>query len=277
MVSTAAKLSWKLGPTTASGQTSITAKPAGRAAACRQPLKPGRPREIVAARQHRRRGRHQPALDPHQRALARRRIVILQRDVETHPHHAAFRGAGRRIANRQNQPAAPVRRLLLTRQHHAGETGGHRARDRRGPGQCRLGPDRAAARRPGQREGSQRLAEIGPALVLAQQDQRRQRHAKAQRDQRGPLPGMRQGEPARDPAAEGHRQPGRAIEAGMREKMFKAVSDAGQGRPPAPRGLLQCSAHGPPESGCSRIALLGGQVGQCCIAAHGSDRTGSTG
>jgi hypothetical protein len=79
-------------------------------------LEPGRTREVVAAGEHRRSGRHQSRLEPNDRAFAKGRLVLLQRHVDPDLYRPP-----RRLACRQDQTNAIVGRLLDPLEHLAGD------------------------------------------------------------------------------------------------------------------------------------------------------------
>jgi glutamyl-tRNA synthetase len=197
----------------------------------RQSHEPGSAREIIRAGQHRRSRRHQPRLQPHDRAFGQLWVVVLAHQVDPHPHGFA---AGH-SARDHGEPHAIFGTAFLARNDPPSQRHDCRAIDRHCSRQRGFGPDRNHPRRDHQRHAEQCGAYVGVSPVAARSGERAKRHRAAPGEQRQPTRRIGQHEPRGDARGERHRQPPAALERSRFEERLDPPRHAGQARAAAPR------------------------------------------
>ena len=200
-----------------------------------QPLKPRGAGEIVCARQHRRRGRHQSRFQPDRRAFGEPGTVGPGRQVDPYPESLP----ALHPPCQQHQPDPVLGPAFLARHDFGGQRGDRGPGERFGPDQRRFGPDRQHAGG-GQRQHRKACAaQLRMLARVAERCQQQHSAARAAQQHRAPLPRPRQDEPGRDSRCESHRQPLPARERSGLQKGFGARCEhpapTGQQRYEAPR------------------------------------------
>lgn len=202
----------------------------------RQPLEPRGARKIVAARKHRRRRRHQPGPQSDDRSLGQPRLVLLQRHVDPHLSRNPRFG----IAICEHEAQAVPGRLIDPLENPRLDSLDLRIRGRLRPDGRRAQPYHGDTRGKHDGERNCRQPKVRPAVPIPPQRLRRDRDKRRYPDGGRPLPRFRQEEPGRNPAGEGDREPGPAIEARRGEKRLRPIRRTGQTRRAAPIAL-RCS------------------------------------
>ena len=233
------------------------------AAGCGDPGKPGAAGKVIAARQHRRRGRDQARADPNGGSFLQPGQIPVEVEIEPDlDRPPAFR-----IAGRECQPDPVIRRLFLSRQHLAVDRGDHRPDDRLCPDQRRLCPDQGTTRRHRQPRHCRGPTQEGKTSVGRQQGQRSTCQPGPGDDYRQPLPGVRSCKPGGNSGGKGHDGPGPLFDPGSAKELLDSIKPAGQVEALAPRAMLQCSA--------VRRLTVHGHLGQG-FTGHGGKRQEGT-
>jgi hypothetical protein len=240
----------------------------------RQPLEPRGTSKVIAARQHRRGGRHKARAQPHHRAFRQPEGHALypKRGQGNNDPHLA-RCSNLDIAHRQRQPQSVVRWLILTLKHRAVELHDRRPRNRLGADQFRSGPDHADAECEDETASEQCEPQIAarPICRAAWRPECERPESKpgSQSHRRAPLPRARQDEPRHDPACKHHRQPRCAVESCARQERFSRLGKPRRNPPLRPAPGAGLSAAGLPRARRD-IAISG--IAAARFVSHRYDR-----
>ena len=227
-----------------------------------RPVEPRGAREVVAARQHRRRGRHQPRPQPHQRALGQTAARSCASGTLTRTLRAARRC---RLAGRQDQPHAAFGGLLARARARVRRSGSPRAgRSERRPTSCRAHPDERKARMPAAADSATTAARkwIRSSRAAPHRQRRRSRPVIAADQRQDPRGGPGSTNHAAIPPAKATASHGPRSKPAPARKRLDRVGDAGQATRPCAKAccsaasLARSTSPSPSQQGHQRCGTL---------------------
>ncbi len=229
----------------------------------REPLKPCGAGEIVGARQHRRRWRHEPDPQAHQCALPRAGAILCQRDVDPQLDRPVAAAVLVGPPCRQHKPHAAFGRLLDALEHPPFDLRTCGIRDRLRADHFRASPYQGRAGDKGEPQGHCRDPKLRSPFLAPPERQCAQCQQPPTSDRGNPLSAPRKAEPRRDSRSQGDCDPGAPIHTGPGQEIVGRIRHAGQAHAVSPRRLLQRSIRRSlPQGHARRIARRHGCIGK---------------